>query len=100
MSENYPGAWTLAIRFDPLEIQEENDPENAWPNDQANDVARAARKSWSGLIEEELDECVIVTDHGTVLTLHAEDLGQFEEVLQVVLMNTVPEDLHLTRNYR
>jgi hypothetical protein len=86
--------WLLTIELDTLEAQYERDPENVFPNAEAERIIAIVTKHWS-LLPEDLEECCKWTD--TKVELTGDVMDYFVELLPEIMMRTVPLRIELTR---
>lgn len=88
--------WVLVVEFDPIDVQEARDPENAFPRDDMSRFVHYLGEHWDLEPEDFKNPDLCVWD-GDRITLYPEVLDQAAGPIEWLLMHSIPTRLELTR---
>jgi hypothetical protein len=86
--------WLLYVVFNPIDVQEQSDPETAFPNDDVSRFLMYLQQRWHEDLEE-LEEHT--TWNEEEVRTYSPVIDSFSEVLEWLIMRTLPKEIKLTR---
>jgi hypothetical protein len=86
--------WLLHVVFDPIDVQEQSNPEIAFPNDDASRFLMYLQQRWHEDLED-LEEHT--TWNEEEVRTYSPVIDSFSEVLEWLIMHTLPKEIRLTR---
>lgn len=87
--------WVLRVVFDDLIVQEEHDPELAFPTDECSQFISYLCTVWHEPLED-LHEFVDWTS--TEISVYVDMFDSLDVLLQYLTMRSVPKSITITRN--
>jgi len=88
--------WQLVVVFDPVEVQVERFPENAFPNDDMSRFVHYLGEHWD-MQPEDFQNGDLCKWEGDQITLYPEVIDYVSGPIEWLLMSTIPKKLELTR---
>lgn len=86
--------WLLTIKFDDLKIQEERDPELAFPNDELSQTVTKLMAIWGGLPEEFQEDA---SWNDILIEVTFDNLQYIADFMTWLVSETIPRTVSLTR---